>query len=74
MTHVLTFDPTGDARCLYTEEINLNTIGNLEIHRATEIEFNNNTQQWEVKMGQQLLFAHESRSLCLRWEHQYFNR
>ena len=75
MTHVLTFDPAGNARCLYTEAMDLNSLGKLEIRRASEIEFNNQTQAWEVRNPEgKLLFSNTSRAMCLNWEHQYFNR
>ena len=75
MTHVLTFDPAGNARCLYTEAVDLNSIGPLEIRRASNIEFNNQSQQWEVKdLDGKILFSNPSRVRCLDWEHQYFNR
>ena len=75
MTHVLTFDPAGVGRCLYTEQLDLNAIGALEVRRASVIEFNNQAQQWEVKSPEgQVLFLHASRAMCLNWEHQYFNR
>ena len=75
MTHVLTFDPVGIGRCLYTEQLDLHAIGALEVRRASAIEFNNQAQQWEVKSPEgQVLFSHASRAMCLNWEHQYFNR
>jgi hypothetical protein len=75
MTQVLTFEPSGNGRCLYTEQLDLNSIGSLEIRRASEIEFNNQTQQWEVRNPEnQLLYSHPSRAMCLHWENQYFNR
>jgi hypothetical protein len=75
MTHVLTFDVSGNGRCLYTEQLDLNTIGKLEIRRASEIEFNNQTQEWEVRRPEnQLLYSHASRAMCLNWENQFFNR
>jgi len=42
-----------------------------EIHRATNIEFNNTTQPWEVKdlKGKVRFFA-RSRSACREWEQQ----
>lgn len=74
-TVVLTFDPSGQGSCLYNELIDLQSLGSLEITRATQIEFNPATQQWEVKdTNNKILFAHPSRSLCLAWEHQHFNR
>ena len=72
---VLTFSPTGVGLCLYTELIDLHAIGSLSITRATSIEFNASQQHWEVKdTNHKLLFAHASRTLCLVWEHQHFNR
>ncbi len=74
-TPVITFDPAGNGRCLYTEVIDLSALGALEIVRASTIEFNNAAQLWEVKStGGALLFSHPSRSACLDWEHQHFDR
>jgi hypothetical protein len=74
-TTVLTFDPAGTGHCLFTEAIDLSSLGTLEIARASTIEFNNQSQQWEVKGAQgQWLFSHPSRQTCLDWEHQHFNR
>ena len=76
MTHVLTFDTAGQGHCLYTELLDLGSIGGLEIVRASQIEFNNDSQEWEVISGSEnnVLFAHPSRAACLEWEQQYFNR
>ena len=74
-TVVLTVDSSGQGSCLYSELIDLQSIGSLEVSRATQIEFNPATQQWEVKdTKNKILFVHPSRSLCLAWEHQHFNR
>ena len=74
-TLVLKFDPTGNGHGLYTEAIDLSSLGALEIVRASSIEFNNHAQQWEVKSPEGvLLFIHPSRQECLDWEKQYFNR
>lgn len=72
---VLKFDPLGNGHGLFTEAIDLTTLGTLEIVRASSIEFNNPSQVWEVKSvaGEQL-FAHASRQTCLAWEQQYFAR
>ena len=75
ITTVLKFDPTGNGHCLFTEAIDLSSLGALEIVRASSIEFNNTAQLWEVKSPEgELLFSHPSRQACLDWEHQYFNR
>ena len=70
---VLTFDANGTGSCLYSELIDLQSIGSLQVTRATEIEFNPLRQLWEVKDGK-TLFAHPSRTVCLAWEQQHFNR
>ena len=72
--HTLTFDLEGTVKGLYTEIIPLASLGPLHITRASHIEFNADTQKWEVKdPNQHLLFAHVSRSVCLAWEHQHFS-
>ena len=72
--HVLTFTANGEGQCLYTEAIELASIGRLTIQRATTIEFNETSQQWEVRdAGGALLHTHPSREVCLAWEHRHFN-
>ena len=72
---VLRFDATGTGHAFFTEAIDLSAIGRLEISRATTLEFHNERQVWEVKDGEGLiLFADPSRSVCLHWEHEHFNR
>ena len=74
-TTVITFNQQGTGSCLYTELINLGSIGSLEVTRATTIEFNNQTQFWEVKDNRGIvLYFNRSRTACLAWEHQDFNR
>ncbi len=66
---VIVVATNGEARCLYTEAIDLASIGLLEIQRASQIEFNNQTQRWEVKDRQgQTLYTHPCRADCLAWE------
>ena len=68
---VLTFDSNGTGSCLYSELIDLKSIGSLEVTRATQIEFNNQTQHWEVKDNRGvILYFNRSRTACLAWEHQ----
>jgi hypothetical protein len=47
----------------------------MEVHRASTLEFNPATQQWEVRdNGGQVLFSSPSRSCCAGWELAHFNR
>ena len=74
MNPVLTFDVDGIGHCLHTDAIPLQSLGTLEVHRATTIEFNPAVQQWEVKDATGLtLHSDPSRSCCLAWELDRFN-
>lgn len=65
----LTFESSGSAHCLYSELIPLSEVGQLQITRASHIEFNNREQVWEVRsLSGELLFQHASRTECLNWE------
>jgi hypothetical protein len=69
--HTISFAPDGTARCLWTEAVPLHELGRLEIHRVTDIEFNNATQRWEVKDRRgKVRFSPKSQSACLAWEHE----
>ena len=73
-TIVLKFNPSGIGECLYSELIDLSSIGSLEVCRATTVEFKQSNQQWEVRdRNNALLFANKSRAVCLAWERQHFN-
>ena len=68
----LTFDTHGTIRGLYGEDIDLRSLGPLSLRRASAIEFNHATQQWEVycSRDRRLLFTHPSRDTCLTWEQE----
>jgi hypothetical protein len=69
------FDRAGQGHCLYTEEVNLATIGQLEIHRATRVEFDNSRQLWQVKdLDGSLLYCSPSRATCLDWEREFLSK
>ena len=69
----LTFAPHGTVSGLYGEEIDLRCLGPITITRATNIEFNEAEQQWEVRSieDNRVLHADPSRAACLHWEHDY---
>ena len=72
---MLTFTPDGNGHGLYTEVIDLNALGPLSVTRATSIEFNQQTQRWEVRDSTGVLrHSHRSRQQCLNWEHRHFNQ
>jgi len=68
------FDQAGQGHCLYTEEVDLATIGQLQVHRATRVEFNNARQAWQVKdLDGSLLYCSPSHTTCLDWERQFLS-
>ena len=71
---VLRFGPDGTGHGLYTEAIDLNRIGRLHIERASHVEFDDATQQWQVidTRGRRL-HQDVSRRACLWWEHSHFD-
>lgn len=58
--------------CLYTEAIDLRKLGKLAVTRATDIRFDETSQQWEVRKAKTdaVLFTNTSRNDCLVWENQ----
>ena len=72
MKTTLRFTPGGQIDCLYTEAVDLRALGRLHVVRATDIRFNDTTQEWDVHNAATgaVLFSHPDRSACLHWEHQ----
>jgi hypothetical protein len=70
MSKHISFNPGGAALCLWTEALSLHELGHPEITPASNVEFNNTRQQWEViKRRGSVRFIASSRSACLHWEH-----
>ena len=70
MKTTIRFDQTGGIDCLYTEAVDLRSLGRLHVVRATEIAFDPEEQRWEVRCAAfgNLLFTDPSRAACLAWE------
>ena len=59
---------------LYTEVLDLNTLGRLEIQRAMAIEFDNEAQAWRVfDPTGECLYCSPLRETCLAWEREHLN-
>ncbi len=69
----IVFKPDGTGHGLYTEVVDLTSLGRLKVERATTITFDNRRQVWRVKDRTGFpLFTSPSRETCLEWEKQYF--
>jgi len=70
VSQTLRFKPSGHIDCLYTEAIDLHALGRLHVVRATDIRFNYQSQQWNVRCAAtgKLLLTDPSRDACLAWE------
>lgn len=66
--------PDGTVKGLFTEILDLTTLGLLEVRRAMAIEFDNPDQVWRVfdPYGRSL-YESPSREDCLTWERQHLN-
>ena len=76
MNAVLTIAPDGSIECLWTETLPLETLGTLHVRRASNVEFNEATQQWEVILATApdvVAFSHSSRAACIAWEVETIN-
>ena len=67
---ILDIAPDGTGHCLYSELIDLHALGRLECRRASHVEFNESSQQWDVLTPDRktVLHSHPTRSACLEWE------
>jgi hypothetical protein len=71
----LVFKADGTCVGLYTEVIDLTSLGMLRVKRASRIEFDDSRQVWRVKDRKGFsLFTAPSRRECLEWEQKYFNK
>ena len=68
---VLAIKPDGNVFGLWTEAIPLQEIGALKMTRASTVEFNESTQQWEVRLASnpdRVAYSNQSRAKCIAWE------
>jgi hypothetical protein len=70
MPHILRVHPGGRIDCLYTDAIDLRILGRLQVYRATDIRFCEQSQEWRVRCASTgaLLHTDPSREACLAWE------
>lgn len=76
MNAVLTIGNDGSVECLWTEAIPLESLGTLHVKRASNVEFNEATQQWEVRLATApdvVAYSDPSRAACIAWEIETIN-
>ena len=74
---VLQFGTDGTGHAVYTEALPLAQLGQLSMKRASTVEYNEATQQWEVRLASEpntVAYSHSSRAECIRWEVETLNR
>lgn len=64
---------TGSVQCLHSDLIPLQTLGTMTVKRASHVDFDEATQQWQVwparsVVGGKPLYSNVSRAACLAFE------
>jgi hypothetical protein len=71
----LTITTEGDIVTLYDDRLHKLNLGRMSMRRASHVEFNAASQEWEVSLPDhtgEVLFTHPDRATCLAWEREYF--
>jgi len=71
MIAVLDIAPDGTTQCLWNDSLPLAELGSLDVQRASNVEFNAQSQEWEVRLAStpgRVAFSNPSRATCIAWE------
>ena len=71
------FNTSGEATTLHDEIFPFQKLGEVQITRWSNIEFNNEIKIWEVSLckdPEKILFQNFSRTECLKWEKKYWEQ
>ena len=71
MLAVIQFSTDGTGKAVYTEALPLGEIGCLTMKRASVVDFNETSQEWEVRFCDEpdrVQYSNPSRSNCISWE------
>lgn len=63
--------PTGEIRCLWTDELPLRELGEIQVARASNVDWDAAAGEWVVSVAGIELFRNASREVCLGWEHEH---
>jgi hypothetical protein len=68
------FSEDGSAEGLYSDEVPLFLLGLVKIERYSNVEFNNETQEWEARLESDntLIAAGKNRADCIAQEEAYY--
>jgi hypothetical protein len=75
---VIDFRPTGEVEAMHRDKFNLSFLGAQSIHRASDIRFDEDTQQWDIHLASEGGFVpveaargfetyEEARKMEVRW-------
>lgn len=72
---IFEIDTDGNLHCLYTDKINLFSIGRVtDVRKASNVEFNENIQRWEVcNLNGIVLHTNPNRKAAIEWEIEAFS-
>lgn len=67
-------DQDGLVNCIYTDDIDLFTIGPIiNIKKVSDVEFNIETQMWEVLVDEKVIYKNTNRQKAIEWEIETFS-
>jgi hypothetical protein len=75
--HIINFREDGTFDGLHTDRTELTEVGSIEVSRASWVDFNGNTQKWEVRWeptADTPVFTNASRETCLAWEREQLQK
>ena len=75
--NIIHVTPKGARLMIHDDKIPLHTLGKVKVRRISNVNFNEETQKWEVSpVGNpgEILFTHKSRDKCIQWEIRYFGK
>ena len=72
---ILEIDTQGNVHGLYTDEIDLFSVGRItNVRKASNVEFNEKTQMWEVtSIDGKILHTNQNREKAIEWEIENFS-
>jgi hypothetical protein len=75
--HIINFREDGTFDGLHTDRTDVSKLGRIEVSRASWVDFNGETQKWEVRWtpkAEHPIFADSCRETCLAWEREQLQK